>query len=213
MYLMNLNIKNIIFDFGGVLYDIDINRTISAFEKIGIKTKPWQPDQDNIFNLIETGKLSSKEIVYLFKTYSNQNPSDAEILDAFNKVLIGLNLKSLNFLLKLKSNYRLFMLSNTNIIHFNKFSKEILNNPSTNMFFSCFEKDYYSYKIGIRKPDIEIFEYVIADAGINSEETVFVDDTRENLINPSKLGIHTFWMKNTDQWDELINHYQLKIST
>lgn len=205
------NIKNIIFDFGGVLYDIDVNLSIQAFSNLGINTKPWQNGQEEIFNQMEIGAVSEKEIMDYFIKIAPPNTNLQKLIQAFNAILIGINLKSLEYLVKLKQNYNLILLSNTNKIHFDKFSNEILSDPKTSIFYKCFNKEYYSYKLKMRKPQPGIFKFILNDSQIKAEESLFVDDTKENLIPAQKLGIHTFWMQNIDNWDLLIEDYSLKI--
>ncbi|MEA3495870.1 MAG: HAD-IA family hydrolase [Bacteroidota bacterium] len=202
-------IENIIFDFGGVLYDIDVQLSIDAFKKIGIVNKPWQDGQDKIFDLIEKGLMNNKEIIEYFR--SDNNLTDSEILKAFNAILIGVNKKSYKNLLKLKKNYSLFLLSNTNEIHFDKFSKEIIEDKNTKEFYNCFTKEYYSYKLKMRKPDKEIFQYLINDSKIEAKKSLFIDDTFSNLENAKKLGLKTFWMNNNNSWNSLIEEFGLKI--
>ncbi len=207
---INTLIKNIIFDFGGVLYEIDVNKTINAFKQLGISTKPWQTGQDKIYNLMEVGKVDAKEILGYFHAQLPKQKSEKEIRDAFNAILIGVFEKSMSNLLSLRNKYNLFMLSNTNVIHHQKFHTEIIENQKTSEFFKCFNEVYYSFEIGIRKPEIEIFEYVLNKANLIPDETLFVDDTKENLVNAEKLGIHTFWMKDMKDWDVMIEQYKLK---
>ena len=171
-------INNILFDLGGVLFHIDYQRTINAFKKLGIadfEKRFTQHQQNDFFDAFETGKISQNVFI---NTLQKCLPacSDQEIINAWNAMLIGLPKQHLKILETLGKNYRLFLLSNANEIHIqfvNAFLKKRYNIPSIIQFF---EKTYYSHEIGMRKPHISTFEWVLKDSNILAEETLFIED-------------------------------------
>ena len=191
-------VKNILFDLGGVLFHIDYQRTIDAFKKLGItdfEKHFTQHQQNDLFDAFETGKISSAVFV---KTLQESLPgcSEQEIIDAWNAMLIGLPQEYLKFLEDLGKNYRLFLLSNANEIHIqfvNENLQKNLNIPSINQFF---EKAYYSQEIGMRKPYKSTFDWVLQDAGILAEETLFIEDTAQHIEGAKEAGLKTHHLKS-----------------
>lgn len=204
-------IKNLIFDFGGVLYDIDLKIMMDEFEKIGMYENDWSDDDDNIFYLIEKGMIEPDQLINELAYYSTKNPSRDQIIFAFNSVLRGLSLESLSYLEKLSKHYNSYLLSNTNEIHYEKFYNEIMQDPGTRNFYNCFKKEYYSFDLGMRKPELEIFQYVINDSEINPNETIFIDDDISNIKSAKKTGLQTFWVNEKRSWKDLITEFDLLI--
>ncbi|WP_346235998.1 HAD family phosphatase [Niabella insulamsoli] len=185
-------IKNVLFDFGGVLYNLDFSKTFDAFEKLGFSDFEQmfsQYNADTLFQDLETGKITASAFYNRIKAMAPQPVTDKQIKDAWNALLLGFRMESLEFLIQLKSDYNLYLLSNTNVIHYDHFSSQLLEQTHYPSLESFFTKAYYSQDIGLRKPDLETFEFIIKDAGIQPEETVFVDDTYSNFPNAEKLGM------------------------
>jgi FMN phosphatase YigB (HAD superfamily) len=203
------NIKNIIFDFGGVLYDIDVPLAIESFKKLGISKDIWTSNQDNLFNQIETGKIQIDILLEHLQTITKPNTSKEDLLEAFHSVLVGMPHYTIDNLRKIKGQYPLYLLSNTNHAHFDKFEKEILEDPYTKNFFNFFEKEFYSFKMGLRKPDTEIYKRVLNESGIKANETLFVDDNQDNLKSAGNIGIQTFWFENKNSWADLFKLLKL----
>ena len=191
-------IKNILFDLGGVLFHIDYQRTINAFIELGIadfESHFTQHQQYNFFDAFETGKISTR--IFINKLQKSLPAcSDQEIVNAWNAMLIGLPEQHLKILEELGKNYRLFLLSNANEIHIqfvNAYLKEYYNINSINQFF---EKAYYSQEIGIRKPHTSTFEWVLEDANILAEETLFIEDTAQHIEGAKQAGLKTHHLES-----------------
>ena len=188
------NIKNIIFDFGAVIYDIDADRTIEAFKALHItkfdsfQTFLLSHTNENLFIDIETGKISPKEFRDAIRSWSDTNVTDKVIDLAWNAMLVGFVKERLDLLCELKSKYRTFLLSNTNIIHWEYFSKQLQAFGFSGLH-ELFEKDYYSHELGMRKPDMKIFKYVLTNSNIKAHETLFLDDNQMNIEAAKMLGI------------------------
>jgi glucose-1-phosphatase len=203
-------IENIIFDFGGVLYDIDLEKSINAFKNLGFDLPEFKHLLLPVFLDLETGKISPSSFVRKLQQLSADHITEKDILHAFNLILTGIDPEKVADLRKIKTKYQLFLLSNTNEIHYNIFSKEIKSNNSTADFYVLFKKEYYSHKLGMRKPDLSIFEYILTDSILDPFGTLFVDDSYENIQAAASLGIQTFLIEKVDSWKILMELLKIK---
>lgn len=192
-------IKNILFDLGGVLYHIDYMTTIKAFERLGIKKFHLhfsQQQQNNLFDRFETGKISDENFIEEIKVLLPHCTKE-EIINAWNAILIGMPQENIQLLDDLSKKYRLFLLSNTNSIHINQINKLLHKDYNLKSLEPLFDKLYLSYQIGMRKPNIETFEWVLKDAGIFAQETLFIEDSIQHIESANKVGLRTlFWKSN-----------------
>lgn len=196
------NIKNIIFDYGNVIFSIDFKRSQEAFRQLGIENPEGffgHRQQDPIFDKFDRGEVTGDEFrAYVKQKIANINVTDQQITDAWNSLLIGIAPGNHDLLLKLKEKYRTFLLSNINDIHYNY----IMNYLKTDFGFNdnehLFEKTYYSHLIGKRKPEIAIFKQVLEENNLKAEETLFIDDSPQHLEAAKTLGIQTFLMTAPD---------------
>ena len=187
-------IEAIIFDLGGVILDIDYNLTKTAFEKLGTTRfdKMYsQAEADQLFRRLETGAIKPTEFYTEFNKRSGLNLSPRQISDAWNAMLLTFREESLAFLERIKNNYRLFLLSNTNEIHYEVFKQIYYGNERLFAFEDYFEKAYYSFDMGKRKPDADIFDVVLQENKLNPLTTLFVDDSIQNIEAAKQLGMHT----------------------
>ncbi len=200
-------IRNIIFDLGGVLFDIKYQNTINAFKNLGLvnfDSLYTQLKQDHLFDQLETGSISSSEFRNRIRSLGNRNFQDSEIDAAWNSLLIGFPQKNVDLLLRLKGRYRLFLLSNSNEIHELAYSAMIMDSYKRNIFDELFEKVYLSHRIHLRKPGTEIFFKVISENALEPEQTLFIDDSPQNVEGARKAGLQTKWLKNTEWVGDLI---------
>ena len=181
-------IKNIIFDFGDIFIDLDKSATIEAFSKLGLQT--LTKETNAIDQALEVGDISSENFVQQYQEWI-PNANENQILDAWNSILKEFPSNRLEFLQKLQQEdkYRIFLLSNTNDIHIDYIKKHVL---FYEIFKNCFEQFYLSQEIGMRKPNTDIFEFVLEMNKLNPSETLFIDDTKANTDTASQLGIQTW---------------------
>ena len=201
--------KNIIFDFGGVIINLDISSTLKAFEDIGIKeiansTRHYY--RDPVFNKYEVGKVSDQEFRDVVKTLSDRSISDEEINSAWTKMLLDIPKDRVDFILELKKKYRVFLLSNTNLIHQKQFEPYFLNLYKF-PFPDLFEQIYYSHVEGIRKPNAEAFTNVLTKSNLEAEETLFVDDSLDNIKKAKELGFHTYHIQPGYVLDDILGAF------
>lgn len=196
------NIKNIIFDYGNVIFRIDFKRTQKAFEDLGIQNVEAffaHKGHHLIFDQFETGQITAARFRDGIRDLvANPNLSDQQIDDAWNSLLIGVMEGNHELLLKLKNKYRTFLLSNINEIHLSFITKYLKKEFNLDGNEGFFEKIYYSHLVGKRKPNVEIFEQVLAENNLNPAETLFIDDSPQHLKPASELGINTYLLTYPD---------------
>ena len=192
------NIKSIIFDFGGVILDIDFGKMNKAFAKLGIKNFDEmysQKNADHLFRHLGEGKLNEQEFYDAFRRSAQLNLGNDQIKKAWNALLTGYRKEALLTLKKIKHKYRLFLLSNTNSIHleaFNKIYEEQIGEGSLDDYF---DKVYYSHETGYRKPAKEAYEIVLKENNLSPAETLFIDDSLKNIEGAKELGFQTILLK------------------
>jgi putative hydrolase of the HAD superfamily len=185
-------IKSIIFDLGAVLLNISYQKTIVEFDKLGIKNSSTfysKKKQTNIFNLLETGKITKSDFITEIQKHCNP-ATEREILYAWNAMILDLPLHRLQLLKKLKEQFNIYLLSNTNAIHIIEFENK-LGEEQYNEFYQLFDKIYYSHEIGHRKPNAEAFQIIIDENNLIPEEVLFIDDSSQHIEGAKKLGIKT----------------------
>ncbi|ESU29233.1 HAD-superfamily hydrolase subfamily IA, variant 3 [Flavobacterium limnosediminis JC2902] len=164
--------------------------------KIGLAC--WNEDLDSLNKRYEKGKIDELEFFTGFQRYIPNKELD-EIREAWNGILLDFPLYRLEFLQRLSRKYRLFLLSNTDRTHIEKFEHKV-GMTFSREFYLCFEKVYFSYEIGLRKPDPEVFNYIINRHDLNPKKTLFVDDNKHNTDVAANLGMHV-WNLQVGQED------------
>lgn len=211
-------IKNIIFDLGGVVLNINYQLTPEAFKKIGLNNfeKLYsQSTQTNLFNDFEKGLISENKFREGIRILTGMIFCDIEFDKAWNAMLLDLPYERIELLKLANKNYRTFLLSNTNIIHYKEYTQSLKKHHNIDTLGELFEKEYYSHEIHLRKPDLECFEYVLKDSNLTSSETLFIDDSPQHIEGAKNAGIHTFFMdrnKNLELTDILSPDGKLKIN-
>ncbi len=203
---MSTQIKNIIFDYGNVIFDIDFKRAQKAFAELGVSNVERIFDhkvQSQLFDNFDTGKISAAEWrTGIRELIGSQQLTDQQIDDAWNKLLIGIPQGNHELLLKIKEQYNTFLLSNNNEVHY-KWIMDYLNKEfGLENNSSFFIKDYYSHLMGMRKPNKEIFEYVLKTHNLVPKETLFIDDSPQHLKTAAELGMQTYLMTKPDNLQE-----------
>jgi len=200
-------IKNIILDLGGVILELDVERTISTFHELGF---PRLNNADIIlskypfFQDFETGMLSAEEFVRNVINIAGRQVSEKQVLDAWNAMIRGFKPEIISLLLDLRKKYRLFLLSNTNAIHEVHYNLQLKNDHGIENLDRIFEKVYYSHVLKLRKPNAEIFQYVLKDAGIPGEECIYIDDTLEHIETARLLGIQAYHLEAPERITDIL---------
>jgi putative hydrolase of the HAD superfamily len=200
---MKKEVKAIILDLGGVILNIDYQQTIRAFElllKNGVNVEAFytQAKQTEVFDLFEKGEISAAEFRTGLKKIFGHQLADQEIDSAWNAMLLDLPPERLTFVSELRKKYPVYLLSNTNEIHYHAFRKnleETFGNPS--ILEDIFDKTYYSHLIKERKPTAAAFNYVLDDNHLNPTEVVFIDDSAQHVAGALELGINARLLVHT----------------
>ncbi|MFH1321924.1 MAG: HAD family phosphatase [Bacteroidota bacterium] len=189
------SIKNIIFDLGEVLFDVDYKLTFEAFKRLGVDNFDEvysKIRQTPLFDNFESGSISADTFRAGLRKYIPKPVNNKDIDNAWDAMLIGMPKDRLKLLEQLKNKYRLFLLSNTNELHIKAISKILHNNYGFKNLSHLFEKEYYSFKTGLRKPDFNAFELILSENGLIPGETLFIDDTKMHIDAAKKSGIITY---------------------
>jgi putative hydrolase of the HAD superfamily len=196
---MHNKIRNIIFDLGGVLLDIDFKKTRDAFIASGVNDFDayfQQSFSNPLFADLEKGLINPIDFFEAFRNEAAVPITDEIIINNWNALLGDFRKNSLTYIASLKKDYRVFLFSNTNIIHFEAFMILFEQQIGVGHFHDYFEKAYYSHEMNLRKPDVESFEFIIRENNLDAEETLFVDDTLKNIEGAKAAGLQTLWLQN-----------------
>ena len=188
-------IDTIIFDFGDIFINLDKEATPLALKKLGLKE--WNSNLEALNLDFEKGKISETEFILGFQNYI-PNSSIHQIREAWNAVLLDFPLYRLEFLQMLAQKHKLFLLSNTDSIHIERFQHKA-GISFYRDFYQCFEKVYFSYELGMRKPEAAIFEFIIKEHNLLPKNTLFIDDNLENIESAEKLGLQVWHLQKGEE--------------
>jgi len=190
-------IKNIVFDFGNIFLNLDLEGALNNSLKV-LKLKNLPEEVASVNALYEQGLISTGEFIEFYsENFTHLNTE--KIIETWNFMLKDFPLHRLEFLINLKktSNYKLILLSNTNELHIDWVKTHIAIYEN---FKNCFDAFYLSHEINLRKPNADIFEFVLKENKIKAENTLFIDDNKDNTKAAAQLGYH-FWNLNPSTED------------
>ncbi|MPN18420.1 D-ribitol-5-phosphate phosphatase [bioreactor metagenome] len=194
-----------IFDLGGVIYNIDIQKGIDNFKKIGFINADnyiGKFTHSGFFIQWEKGEITPETFRNEIKKLSNNPLTDKQIDDAWCSIMLDIPRERIDLLLALRKKYKLLLLSNTNYIHINRSLPEELAKFGLTMD-ELFDKCYYSYLLGAIKPHADIFEKLLQDAQVKPEECLFLDDGEKNILTAKSLGFNTYHVTPGESLDFL----------
>ena len=206
------DIKNIIFDLGGVIINLDLSLTISKFNlksQVPFESIYSQANQIELFNEFDKGTISSEQFFKELKIKSRYEGTDMELLSAWNAMLKDVPEKRLDLLVRAKQNYNTFLLSNTCEPHIEAFEQKLHLDHGVKNFNDYFDKTYYSCRIGMRKPDRNIFELVLAENNLDPKETIFIDDSEQHVKGAGECGINAYLLPKNMELISLLNELNL----
>ena len=194
-YMIQPTIKNIVFDLGGVVIDIDPSASFSAMQALAadsVVVMEQFSEHTDVFLDYEKGLIDDEAFRGGIRQLTQRPDLDSNAIDqAWCQMLLNVPLERLQLLTSLQERYRTLVLSNTNAIHveaFNRIISSVSGQPIIDYFF---EKVYYSHELKLRKPEAEIYQHVLRDSRLVPHETLFLDDREENLVTAKELGIIT----------------------
>jgi putative hydrolase of the HAD superfamily len=185
-------VKNIIFDLGNVLYDIDFTKMYQSFESIGIADfqECFTLNQSlPIFFELEKGLIDETTFFKGVRELIGKPVTDEQIRISWNSLLIAFRPKSIDWIFQHKNEYNMFLYSNTNQIHYDHFIPQFEKEVATYPFESLFVKPYYSHEMHQRKPDPSSFQFILDKEQLNASETLFIDDNKPNVVAAKEVGL------------------------
>lgn len=204
---MKQNIRHIIFDLGGVLLNLDVEGCTRAFEKAGLKdirSVLTGTNEGGIFSEYERGEIGTPEFRDGIRQLASQSLTDDEIDRMWVNELLDIPQEKLDLLVSLRSKYDIYLLSNTNELHWQHVVESLL--PQQNYRVEdLFKETFLSFRMKLAKPDPEIFREVLRQAGLKPEETLFIDDSAVNCQATQSVGIQTEHYKPGNDLSLLFN--------
>jgi glucose-1-phosphatase len=201
--------ETIIFDLGGVFINLDFNRAIQNFSKLfeqDFSRFFSHAGQVDTFNSFEKGKISKSEFRNKLRTdFNKPNILDIDIDFAWNSLLVDWPAERMKLLINARKNYQIFLLSNNNAIHIEG-CNSLAEKMGGKKLHYYFEKAYLSHEIGMRKPDLEIFEKVIQEQNLKIDKTLFIDDSVQHIEGAKKIGLHAYHLTNSETITDLFPH-------
>lgn len=191
-------IKNIIFDLGGVIINLDTRRTEQAFTDLGIKNIRQyfaHGHAASFFKEYEVGKINDRQFIEAIRELTDPKATDEVIVDGWNALLLDFPPERIKLLKQLRNNYRIFLFSNTNALHLTAFQRIYTAAFGPETLDDHFERTYYSHLLGMRKPDRASFEYILRENGLNGAETLFVDDAIVNVEGAEQAGLRGLYLR------------------
>jgi putative hydrolase of the HAD superfamily len=191
-------IKNLLFDLGNVLYDIDFKKMNTAFASIGIEGFDQHftlNKSHKLFLDLEMGFVNEQAFYDGVRALSNLPLTNDQIKYAWNALLVGFRKNSIQWIKDNNAQYNTFLYSNTNQIHHDHFIAEFEKEVASYSFVSLFKTPYYSHEMGMRKPDPASFTYIIEKEGFLAGETLFIDDNEPNIIAAASVGLQVLHLK------------------
>ena len=210
---MSAKIKNIIFDLGGVVLDIDESIVYKELEKLGINVSELARSKTfmDLLSKFDTGiytaptfRKQCKEILGLEKM------TDQKFDTIWNAMLLDIPRERIEAIEKVKKHYKIFLMSNSNVIHYDLYVRDLQLRFGYNEFDELFNKSYFSFAEHLEKPDPRFFELILDHEGLVPEETLFIDDTEANIKVAKSLGINTYHISREELVRNLFENGVLK---
>jgi putative hydrolase of the HAD superfamily len=194
--LMNKPIRNVVFDLGNVIINIDPDLTLQKFRDMGVVNFDEMYSmmrQTDVFDRLDTGKITLPEFRSAIRDFTQVNISDAQIDDAWCAMLLDFPEENAELLRKLRNGgYNLYLLINTNEMHIDYYTKLLQRETGRDLLTELFDRTFYSHEIGYRKPNREAFEYVLQTERLKPAETLFIDDLEHNVVGARQTGIQAY---------------------
>ncbi|MDD2530833.1 MAG: HAD family phosphatase [Bacteroidales bacterium] len=204
-------IKNLLLDLGGVILNVDYYKMVETFKEYGVKDFDkhfTQAHQVEIIDKFEEGKCSIEEFRSGVRDLIGMNLTNEQIDNAWFSMILDLPKERIELIGLLKLKYNIYLFSNTNELHIEMLKKRYEEEFGFDIFKYLFTKAYFSNEIKMRKPHPESFEWLLKDAGIKAEETLFIEDTSQHIEGAKKVGLNTYWLTGGET---IIDLYDKKI--
>jgi putative hydrolase of the HAD superfamily len=204
---MNNLIRNLVFDLGNVIINIDPDLTLRKFKEYGVTNFDEMYTilrQTDVFDRLDTGKIILPEFRRAIRDFTHSSITDAQIDNAWCAMLLDFPEENADLLRKLRAEgYKLYLLSNTNEIHIDYYTKYMERQFGCNLLAELFDHTFYSHETGCRKPNCEAFEYVLRAEGLKPAETLFIDDLENNVAGARQTGLQAYHHPKGDRLIDL----------
>lgn len=198
--------ETLIFDLGNVIIDLDFNRTESKLSEFGLSFLRASKEDHRKFLEFEIGAISEDDFLDHFVQKSMHPVDTITLIKAWTAMLLDIPAERLRMLARLKRKYQTLILSNTNAVHIRWLDEYLSRYHHIKSISQIVHKAYYSHEVGMRKPDPEIFNYIIRDRGLIPRHTYFFDDDPENIKSAQMLGIQSFHVPNGNSILEVVRN-------
>ncbi len=208
-----INIENIIFDFGGVVLDIDPNLTIKEFNKLGFTDFEKLNSSffiNDIVKKFEKGIFTPEVFRNKLRDFLKIDVTDQQIDEAWNALLFDIPRERIEVIEQVKKHYPVYLLSNSNEIHYDLYVRDLQLRFGYREFDDLFTKAYFSFDLHLCKPDPDIYEFVIYQHALKPETTLFIDDKKENIATAKSLGLKTYLLTSPERIRDMFNDGLLK---
>ncbi len=205
-------IKNIIFDLGGVIINLNVKKTIEEFNRIShmpFESVYTQAKQTQLFDDFDKGKILPEIFFKEIRKEINYKGDDINLVYAWNAMLLDVPEERLDTLVSAKQNYNTYLLSNTNETHISVFEHDLYQEHGVKNLEDYFDRVYYSCRVGMRKPDKEIFELLLNENKLNPIETVFIDDSLQHVQGAGACGINAYLLPQNMEVGDLLKELKL----
>lgn len=202
-------ITDIIFDFGGVILDIDPQLTIKELINLGISDVGIFASpafQEGVVGKLERGIITPEVFRDKVREFAKKNLSDQDIDDAWNALLLDIPKERIRVIEDVKQHYGIYLLSNSNEIHYELYVRDLQLRFGYREFDQLFHKSYFSFDLHLSKPNPEIFEFVINQHRLNPSTTLFIDDTPEHIAAAQKVGLKTYHLQKPERLRDLFTN-------
>jgi len=191
------SVKNIIFDFGGVIFNISHEKVENAYRKLGMDNFELlfnKATQDDLFRNFEKGEITPDEFRKQLREISGLQVDDVTLDSTWNEILCDYPPHRITLLKEMRQNYKLFLLSNTNAIHYRHYTA-LFRKEFGHDFNDLFDDTFWSFKIGLRKPDPDPYRYILQKHELDPRETLFIDDSIQNIVAAENLDILAYHLE------------------
>ena len=210
---MSAKIKNIIFDLGGVILDIDENVVYKELEKLDVNVSELAYSKEfmEIMSKFDTGIYTAPTFRKKLRALLNlEKMTDQKFDSIWNAMLLDIPRERIAAIEQIRKHYKIFLMSNTNEIHYDLYIRDLQLRFGYNEFDELFNKSYFSFAEHLEKPDPRFFELILDHEGLLPEETLFIDDTAANIKIAKSLGINTYHISREELVRNLFQNGVLK---
>lgn len=200
--------RNLIFDLGGVLLDLNVRGMLEGFASLGLDSRQFLAKDDSdgatpvcegmsmgkLLSDYQMGEISTEELLDTILPQCNAGTTREQLIEAWNRCVCSIPRERLAMVRSLREKgYRTYMLSNTNDLHWQHIMEQDFSEEGMGVD-DIFDHVFLSQEMHLAKPDPEIYRQVVREIGAKAEDCLFVDDARVNVDSADREGLQTRWL-------------------